>query len=178
MNGEHVTCPGVNRQATLTVDNDMFYVNLFVMSVAGYDLVLGTQWLGNLRAGTLGLQRSTDVVLAPRAHRVLVERSDANRARHSDNDNQQISSGRVVGLLRGRNHRAQGATAAAHPRPQHRPQAGHAAGGSPAIPVPSYDVRILHKTHVPVSDTVSDTDTSRILPDTYRRRIGYFCRFK
>jgi hypothetical protein len=48
MNGEHVTCPGVNRQATLTVDNDMFYVNLFVMSVAGYDLVLGTQWLATL----------------------------------------------------------------------------------------------------------------------------------
>jgi hypothetical protein len=41
-----------------------------------------------------------------------------------------------------------------------------------------YDARILHKTHVPVSDTVSDTDTPRILPDMYRRRIGYFCIFK
>jgi hypothetical protein len=29
-----------------------------------------------------------------------------------------------------------------------------------------YDAQILHKTHVMVSDNVSDTDTSRILTDT------------
>ena len=31
-----------------------------------------------------------------------------------------------------------------------------------------YETRILHKTHVPVSDT----DTPRIRPDMYPRRIG------
>lgn len=38
-----------------------------------------------------------------------------------------------------------------------------------ALLVTSYDARILHKIHVLVSDTVSYTDTSWILPDTYHR---------
>jgi hypothetical protein len=42
----------------------------------------------------------------------------------------------------------------------------------------AYDARILLKIHVPVSDTVSDTDTPRILLDTYPRRIGNSCKFK
>jgi hypothetical protein len=42
----------------------------------------------------------------------------------------------------------------------------------------NYDVRILLKIHIPVSDTVSDTDTPRILLDTYPRRIGNSCEFK
>lgn len=37
--------------------------------------------------------------------------------------------------------------------------------------VVTYDARILRKTHVPVSDAVSDTDTARIRPDTYPRCI-------
>lgn len=44
--------------------------------------------------------------------------------------------------------------------------------------VHAYDARILLKIHVPVSDTVLDTDTSRILLDTYPRCIGNFCEFK
>ena len=47
-NGERVSCPGVIRQAPLTIDNDTFRVDLFVMPLAGYDLVLGTQWLATL----------------------------------------------------------------------------------------------------------------------------------
>ena len=35
----------------------------------------------------------------------------------------------------------------------------------------TYETWILRKAHVPVSDTVSDTDTSRIHPDTYPTRI-------
>ena len=42
----------------------------------------------------------------------------------------------------------------------------------------SYDTRILRKTHVPVSDTVSDTRTPRILPDTYPVSIGLFRYFQ
>jgi hypothetical protein len=44
--------------------------------------------------------------------------------------------------------------------------------------ISSYDERTLHKTHVPVSDTVSDTDTSWILSDKYLIRIEYFCNYK
>ena len=47
-NGERVTCPGVIRQAPLTITADTFRVDLFVMPLAGYDLVLGTQWLATL----------------------------------------------------------------------------------------------------------------------------------
>lgn len=36
-NGEKVTCPGVLRQAPITIDNNEFRVNLFVMPLAGYD---------------------------------------------------------------------------------------------------------------------------------------------
>jgi len=44
--------------------------------------------------------------------------------------------------------------------------------------VKTYDTRILRKTHVPVSDTVSDTRTPRILPDTYPVSIGLFRYFQ
>ena len=41
-----------------------------------------------------------------------------------------------------------------------------------------YDTRIPRKTHVPVSDTVSDTRTPRILSDTYPVSIGNLCDFQ
>ena len=41
----------------------------------------------------------------------------------------------------------------------------------------TYDTRILRKTHVLVSDTVSDTRTPRILSDTYPESIGNLCDF-
>ena len=47
-NGEKVTCPGVLRQAPITIDDNEFRVDLFVMPLAGYDLVLGTQWMATL----------------------------------------------------------------------------------------------------------------------------------
>ena len=48
----------------------------------------------------------------------------------------------------------------------------------PPTSMASYDTRILRKTHVPVSDTVSDTRTPRILPDTYPVSIGLFRYFQ
>jgi len=47
-NGERVACVGVLRHAPLAIHGDTFYVDLFVMPLAGYDVVLGTQWLATL----------------------------------------------------------------------------------------------------------------------------------
>ncbi|XP_066332973.1 uncharacterized protein [Miscanthus floridulus] len=41
-NDERVACLGVIRQATLSIGYDMFFADLFVMPLAGYDVVLGT----------------------------------------------------------------------------------------------------------------------------------------
>jgi hypothetical protein len=50
-NGEKAPCPGVLRRAPLTIDDLGFVVDLFVMPLAGYDIVLGTHWMATL--GTL-----------------------------------------------------------------------------------------------------------------------------
>ncbi|XP_066323760.1 uncharacterized protein [Miscanthus floridulus] len=47
-NGEKIACPGVICNAPVSVDGTTFHVDLFVMPLAGFDLVLGTQWLGTL----------------------------------------------------------------------------------------------------------------------------------
>jgi hypothetical protein len=47
-NGERVSCPGVLRQALVIIDGMAFCVDLFVMPLAGYDVVLGTHWMATL----------------------------------------------------------------------------------------------------------------------------------
>jgi hypothetical protein len=47
-NSEKITCPGVIRDALVTLHGTTFHVDLFVMPLAGFDLVLGAQWLGTL----------------------------------------------------------------------------------------------------------------------------------
>ncbi|KAI4330765.1 hypothetical protein MLD38_029019 [Melastoma candidum] len=47
-NGERVSCLGVIRQTALTIHDDVFTADLFVIPLAGYDVVLGTQWLATL----------------------------------------------------------------------------------------------------------------------------------
>jgi hypothetical protein len=44
-NGERILCLGVIRQAPIIIAAERFLVDLFVMPLAGYDLVLGKQWL-------------------------------------------------------------------------------------------------------------------------------------
>ena len=43
-----MACVGVIRQAAVTIHGDLFHADLFVMPLAGYDMVLGTQWLATL----------------------------------------------------------------------------------------------------------------------------------
>ena len=47
-NGERIICPGVIRNTPIQVHGETFHVDLFIMPLAGFDLVLGTQWLGTL----------------------------------------------------------------------------------------------------------------------------------
>jgi hypothetical protein len=47
-NGERVTCVGVLRQVAFTIHVATFHADLFVMPLAGFDMVLGTRWLATL----------------------------------------------------------------------------------------------------------------------------------
>lgn len=47
-NGERISCAGVLRNAPLLVEGEPYPADLFVMPLAGYDVVLGTRWLGAL----------------------------------------------------------------------------------------------------------------------------------
>jgi hypothetical protein len=47
-NGERVACVGVIRAAPLDIDGHRFPADLYVMPLAGYDVVLGTRWLAAL----------------------------------------------------------------------------------------------------------------------------------
>jgi hypothetical protein len=47
-NGECVSFVDVICDAPLTIDDDAFLADLFVMPLVGYDMVLGTRWLGVL----------------------------------------------------------------------------------------------------------------------------------
>jgi hypothetical protein len=60
-NDERVSCIGVIRGAPLTIDGVAFPADLFVMPLAGYDMVLGTRWLGALSpiVWDLGRRRMT-----------------------------------------------------------------------------------------------------------------------
>ena len=46
-NGERVQCPGVFRNAPFSI-NAEFTADFYALSLAGYDVVLGTQWLATL----------------------------------------------------------------------------------------------------------------------------------
>jgi hypothetical protein len=47
-NGERIACSGILRQAPIVIDSRPFAVDLYIMPLAGYDMVLGTQWLTTL----------------------------------------------------------------------------------------------------------------------------------
>jgi hypothetical protein len=47
-NDERITCACVLRNAPLHIEDELYPADLFVMPLAGYDVVLGTRWLGAL----------------------------------------------------------------------------------------------------------------------------------
>ena len=68
-NGERVSCPGVLRGAPLLIGDFHSTVDLFVMPLAGYDIVLGTDWMATLGqlvwdlvAGTVSFQHAGHAV--------------------------------------------------------------------------------------------------------------------
>lgn len=68
-NGERISCPGVLRQAPIVIDGMTFTVDLYLMPLAGYDVVLGTNWMAplgdivwNVAAGTMVFQHEGQTV--------------------------------------------------------------------------------------------------------------------
>jgi hypothetical protein len=64
-NGERISCPGVLRQAPVIIEGLEFRVDLYVMPLAGYDIVLGTNWMAplgdvvwNVAAGTMAFKHA------------------------------------------------------------------------------------------------------------------------
>jgi hypothetical protein len=47
-NGERVSCLGICPQAGITIDNEQFLIDFYVIALEGYDLVLGCNWLRQL----------------------------------------------------------------------------------------------------------------------------------
>jgi hypothetical protein len=66
-NGERIACPGVLRQAPITIAGEDFCIDLYVMPLAGYDVVLGAQWMVTL--GKMVWDFTTRTMAAPSAGR-------------------------------------------------------------------------------------------------------------
>jgi hypothetical protein len=47
-NGERIACPRVLPQAPISIEGVSFCVDLYIMPLADFDLVLGTQWIATL----------------------------------------------------------------------------------------------------------------------------------
>ena len=47
-NGERVQCPDMFRKAPFSISAEEFTTDFYALSLAGYDVVLGTQWLATL----------------------------------------------------------------------------------------------------------------------------------
>jgi hypothetical protein len=47
-NGDHVPCSGVYRGTSFSIYDEAFSGDFFALPLAGYDVVLGTQWLASL----------------------------------------------------------------------------------------------------------------------------------
>ena len=47
-NGERVSCPGVYRAVSFSITGEPFSTDFFALPLAGYDVVLGTEWLASL----------------------------------------------------------------------------------------------------------------------------------
>jgi hypothetical protein len=68
-NGERVSCLGVIRQAPVVVNDAEFRVDLYVMPLAGYDVVLGAHWMATL--GTITWDFASRTMAFPREGRTI-----------------------------------------------------------------------------------------------------------
>lgn len=47
-NGNRISCTGFSPKTVITIDTEQFAIDFYVISLGGYDVVLGTQWLATL----------------------------------------------------------------------------------------------------------------------------------
>jgi hypothetical protein len=134
-NGERISCPGVLRQAPISIVGEDFHVDLYVMPLIGYDLVLRTQWMVTL--GPIVWDFTSWTLVFTRQDR-KVRWSDVAAPGAAPLHHRVLSSppGGVVVCLRRRLLQADGTATTARTRPRHRPQAGRAAGSRSLVPVP------------------------------------------
>jgi hypothetical protein len=80
-NGEKITCAGIIRKAPLIIAGAAFPAEVFVMPLAGYDIVLGIKWLGALGplSGTWPTGACTSSVGAAPSHGRAYPRRRARR---------------------------------------------------------------------------------------------------
>lgn len=153
-NGEKVSCPGVLRRAPITIQGMAFDVDLYVMPLAGYDMVLGTQWMAHLgttiawdvTTGTVSFQHQGRTVswqsLPPHqradVHAVSTGTSlvAATGSSSEDRRHDGARSSAASGLLRRRLRRATGPATTTGPRPRHPPPARRPARRRASLPLP------------------------------------------
>jgi hypothetical protein len=135
-NGERISCPGVICQAPIFIDGMEFRVDLFVMPLAGCDLVLGTHWMATLGPivwdftdRTMAFQQEGRTVcwrgVAPPTAPAL----HATRTDDSLLDGLLTAFGDVF-------TEPTGLPPQARPRPRHCPKARRTSCGGPPLPVP------------------------------------------
>jgi hypothetical protein len=131
-NGKKVVCPGVLRQAAVSIEGMTFNVDLYVMPLAGYDMVLGTQWMAGL--GRIAWDVATHTLSFQHASQEVcwagVATSDAP-AVHTATTSESLLDGFMEAFAD-----VFAAPAVKGPRSPHRPQAGRGTGGRTALPIP------------------------------------------
>jgi hypothetical protein len=130
-NGERVTCAGIIRDAPLLIDDDSFPADLYVMPLAGYDVVLGTRWLSEL-----GPWPPAHVLPAPGAPHLLDRGGQVPRADLGGNNRGRSPIGGAAALIWGALHGPRRSATQASARPPHYSQARRPAGRRPSVPVP------------------------------------------
>ena len=135
-NGERVTCAGVIRDAPLLIDGESFPADLYVMPLAGYDVVLGTRWLGELGPIVWDLGRRRMSFQRQGPPRLLDRRGQPLSAGPGRNNRGRSPPGGAVALVWGALCGPRRSAPQACARPPHYSQARRPIGRRPPLPVP------------------------------------------